>query len=67
MALTDGGSVVVGEYLNNTVSFYSMDGIYLFSFGIDQGRSGYEDYTGPAPPVRLVRFQPDHFSDQKYA
>ena len=22
--------------------------------------------AGPAPPVRLVRFQPDHFSGQKY-
>ena len=24
------------------------------------------DMAGPAPPVRLVRFQPDHFSGQKY-
>ena len=29
-------------------------------------RSKLHAYSGPAPPVRLVRFQPDHFSDQKY-
>ena len=39
VALTDGGSLVVGEHSNNTVSVYSMDGTYQFNFGISHGMS----------------------------